>query len=134
VHDTLSERLEETAEDAQAAAEAQWLAQSQPWRDELTQIQDEAEEIYREVQDELERLSEVVEQRLAPLRHKLRDLEWTVMQAMDAFAPDLPARPQAEEVAEHETPWLYDSQRVYMEQLRAYKSHSNGTHPEERDE
>jgi hypothetical protein len=132
--DTLSERLEETAEDAQAAAEAQWLAQSQPWRDKLTQIQDEAEEIYREVQDALERLSEVVEPRLAPLRHKLRDLEWTVMQAMDAFAPDLPARQQAEEVAEHETLWLYDSQRVYMEQLRAYKSHSNGRHPEERDE
>src|SRR5262249_33114202 len=83
--ETLAERLEATAEDAQAVAAAQWLAQSQPWRAELTQIQEEAEEIYSRFQDELERLSAALEQELAPLRQALQQLELTVMQAMAAF-------------------------------------------------
>jgi hypothetical protein len=129
--DTLEERLEETAAAAQAAAEARWLTQTQPCRARLTQIQDAAQAIYGRVQRELERLHEVVEQALAPLREELRDLEWTVMRAMEGFDPELPERPHAEEAQEEAATWLYDSQRTYAEQLSAYKAHGNGIPPEE---
>jgi hypothetical protein len=129
--DTLAERFGETAEDAQADAEARWLEQTEGLRDQLTQILDEAQTIYGRYQQELERLHEAIEQELAPLREALVEVERGVKRAMEAFDPELPERPEAEEVCEDDTTWLFDSQRTYAEQLRAYKDHNNGTHQEE---
>jgi hypothetical protein len=134
VDDTLQERLEETAEAAQAAAAARWLAHTQPWRTKLAEIQEAAAEIYGRFQQELERLHEALEQELAPQRTALHDLQGTVIRAMNAFQPDLLERPQAAVVPEDASTWLYDSQRTYADQLRAYKVHCNGTPTEEETE
>ena len=134
IDDTLEEQLAETADDAQAAAAARWLTEAQSWRDELATIQAEVEAICARFAPQLEQLADAFEQELAPHWTALRALQRTVTRAMRTFQPDLPERPQAAEVSEEETTWLYNSARSYMEQLRAYKAHSNGVHPEETDE
>lgn len=53
------------------------------------------------------------------------------MHAMEDCQSALPARPQSAAAPGDESAWLYDSQRTYADQLRAYKGHGNGTHPEE---
>ena len=129
--DTLEEQYAETAADAQAAAEAKWRDESQPWRDHLIQIQEEAQAIYGRYQRVLARLAGRLEQELEPLLEQLGALEETVREGMEAFAPAFPDRPAAAAVPEDETPWLYDSARTYDDQLSAYKTHDTGTRPED---
>lgn len=128
---TLEARCAETAEEAQVEAADRWRERTEDLRDQLAQIRDEAQTIFGRYQQELERLHAALELELAPLREALGALEFDVKRTMEAFDPDLPERPAAEEVCDDDTPWLYDSERTYAEQLRAYKSHSNGTHDEE---
>jgi hypothetical protein len=128
---TLEERYAETAEEAQAEAADRWREQTADRRDQLAQIRDEAQTIYGRYQEELERLQAALEQELTPLREALTTLERGVRRDMVAFDPDLPVWPEAEEVDDDVTPWLYDSARSYWEQLRSYKAHSNGIRREE---
>jgi len=125
---TLEARCAETAEEAQVEAADRWREQTDDLRDQLAEIRDEAQTIYGRYQEELERLQAALEQELTPLREALGTLAGDVKRAMEAFDPELPERPEAEEVCEDDTTWLYDSQRTYAEQLRAYKVHCNGTH------
>jgi hypothetical protein len=128
---TLQERYGETAEEAQAEAARRWREQTDDLRDQLAHIRTEAQTIYGRYQHELERLQAALEQDLAPLVEALEVLVPNVKRAMERFDPDLPEQPEAEEVCEDDTPWLYDSQRTYADQLRAYKAHGNGIPTEE---
>ena len=124
--ETLAARYAETAEAAQAEAAQHWREQTEDLRDQLAQIRAEAQTIYGRYQHELERLQAALEQELTPLCEALDALQGDVKGAMETFDPELPERPAAEEVCDDETLWLYDSQRTYADQLRAYKAHGNG--------
>jgi hypothetical protein len=127
-------RCGEAAEEAEAAAVERWQEQTAALRDELAAIRDEAQTIYGRFQEELERLRAALAQELAPLTEALDALRDDVQQAMEAFDPVLPERPEAEEADEEETTWLYASVRTYAEQLSVYKQHSNGTHADATEE
>jgi hypothetical protein len=128
---TLEERYSETEEEAQAGAADRWREQTEDLREQLTEIRDAVQAIYTQYQEALERLQAALEQELAPWREALEAVELDVKQAMETFDPDLPARPQAEAAQEAAATWLYDSQRTYVEQLSAYKAHSDGIPREE---
>jgi hypothetical protein len=128
---TLAQRYGETEDEAQAIAADRWREQTDDLREQLTEIRDAVQPIYAQYQEALERLQEQLEEALAPWRERLEELGGDTKQAMETFDPDLPDRPQAEAAEEEATPWLYDSQRTYATQLRAYKAHSNGTHSAE---
>jgi hypothetical protein len=127
IDESLEEQLAETADEVQAAAAARWLAETQPWRDALATIQAEVEAICARFAPQLAQLADAFELELAPHGTALRALQRTVTRAMRTFYPDLPGRPQAAEVPEEETTWLYNSARAYFDQLHAYKAHGNGT-------
>jgi hypothetical protein len=131
VDETLEERYAEAAEEAQADAADRWREETEDLREQLAHIRAEAQIIYGRYQHELERLQAALAQELAPLEEALGVLERDVTRAMEVFDLDLPEQPEAEEVCEDDTPWLYDSQRTYADQLRAYKAHGNGMSTEE---
>jgi hypothetical protein len=116
--ETLAERYAETAEEAQREAADRWQEETADLREALDQIRDEAQTIYGRYQEELERLQAALEQELTPLREALTTLERNVRHDMAAFDPELPAWPEAAEVDDDGTPWLYDSTRLYWEQLQ----------------
>jgi hypothetical protein len=131
---TLAARYAETAAEAQQEAADRWQEETADLREALDQLRDEAQTIYGRYQAALERLQAALEQELTPLREALGTLERNVRHDMVAFDPELPAWPEAEEIDDDDTPWLYDSARTYWEQLRVYKQHSNGIHADEVDE
>jgi hypothetical protein len=126
--DGLQQHLEEAAVDAQDEIADRWSEQTAAIRASLDAIATETQAIYARYQEALERLNVRLEDELAPYQQQLAALQEDVRKAQDAFAPDFPDRPQAQVWPSDEATWLFDSQRTYAAQLRAYKDHGNGTH------
>jgi hypothetical protein len=131
IDEDFDERLQDAARDAQDAIAGLWEEQTAPLRERLVAIQTDTQAIYARFTQELEAIKRRLESELAPYAEALEVLRCEVLAAQDAFAPDVPDRPQPQVWPPEESTWLFDSQRTYAEQLRAYKSHSNGVHAED---
>jgi hypothetical protein len=121
---TLADRLFVAGGQAQDRIADEWEDDTLQVRTRLAEVETEAQAIYGRYEQELDELRQRLEQELAPVRATLDELRQEVDLAQATFAPTFPARPQST-ARPGEAPWLYESQRTYLEQLGAYKSHGN---------
>jgi hypothetical protein len=124
----LEERLQDAARDVQDALADLWEEQTATLRDRLAELQVDTQAIYARFTQELVDIKNRLDRELAPYAEALAVLRHEVWAAQDAFDPDFPERPQPQVWPPDESTWLFDSQRTYVEQLRTYKNHSDGTH------
>jgi hypothetical protein len=122
----LSQRLGETAQEAERVVRAAWREATKPQLAELKQLEKEAQKILERHRPQLEKLVSD----LAPIKEKLESVRHAVEVSAESFRVELPERPEAECNPPDESDWLFDSQRKYLEQIAVYKARKNGTDAE----
>ena len=89
-------------------------------------MRQEAREILRNYEGELQALSGSLDEELLPLRDRLEVLRLAIIEAGNNLEVCLPDRPDPEILPTDESAWLYCSERDYLEQMRVYKARKNG--------
>jgi hypothetical protein len=126
----LAHRLLEAEEEAETIATRLWAEQTEQQRAELATIAAETAPIVARFQAQLSELARQLAEEVQPYRERLDAIEEAISAAADDFNPELPERPEAATVDDADEPWLYDSQRDFLEQLRWYQRHKAGTDEE----
>jgi hypothetical protein len=128
---TLPERLRRAEADARTTANRQWDELTASLRAEVADVTSAVEAITERYEPALSQLAERLDEELAPLRERLEALETELQDITTDFAPDLPERPGPHSADDDDGPWLFDSNRDYLEQLRWYHRHKSGGDEEE---
>jgi hypothetical protein len=124
--ETLSERLDEAAEDARERAKAAWNARMAPYAAEVEDIKVEARRLVAGYADALRRLNNRLQEELVSLHERAARVRQAVKGEIERFDVDLPERPEPETEPVDEDEWLYASDRGYFTQLDMYKARKNG--------
>jgi hypothetical protein len=131
---TLRDRLNDAADEAREQAEEAWNERLAPYQEERDAIEQEVRRHVADYTEDLQRLSDRLEEDLAPLDERAARLRYAVQEERERFAREveLPERPEAETDAIDEEAWLYSSDRDYLTQLAKYKARKNGQASDER--
>jgi hypothetical protein len=119
---TLPDRLASAEREAASMVRRQWQETIAPYQAALQEIHTEAETILDQYEARLDSLNDQLQAQLAPLQERLLTIHHELDTKIEAFAPDLPARPGPEVETPDEHGWLFDSHRDYMTQLAVYKA------------
>jgi hypothetical protein len=134
--ESLPERMEEAAREAQETADDQLAEHLQEEASQVEELQQQIDAIVEEFKPgiaelnrrhaaEQEELIAELHARLAPLQESLQSLQEQVTSSVTNLRIELPDRPEANVNPGDESGFLYASDRDYTEQLKAYKSHQN---------
>ena len=118
---TLPDRLEEAREDAGYAVLEAWQLDTAELQDELASTRSAVDAIADKYEARVNALQKEMQRELRPHAKRLKQLEEDFAGVIDDFDVELPDRPMPEGIAPDETTWLFDSRRVYLEQLEHYK-------------
>jgi hypothetical protein len=114
--------LDETAEEAQEAAENTLEEAFSGVREELDEIGEEARTICEKYERQLLDLNKQLQQELAPLGARLEASRHVAEEKVGNLEIDLPDRPVSSLESPDEGDWLFDSGRDYLAQMAAYKA------------
>lgn len=117
----LPAKLARTAVAARRTTEQAWANATVDQADQLATIERDAIEIAERYRGRLAALRDEMATAMAPLEARLESVRLAIQDAADAFAVDLPARPEPETTPGDESDWLFDSQRDYLQQLTVYR-------------
>lgn len=119
--DNLASDFADTANDAQEAAESQWLDATADLKEKNTNLRERIQEVLNKYSPELKEINEKMNEELEPLRKEMNELGSDLKVMADEFAPVLPAMPEPDPPEQDESNWLYDSSRNYFEQVQHFK-------------
>jgi len=127
---SLYERVHEARYDALATAGEAWDEAIGDVQDRVKEFRAESQRVLRPYAGRLKRLAESMDRDLEPLRERMVALEKTVRRdiedAANALEVELPDVPEPEIDPGDESDWLYDSTRLYCEQLEVFRNHQKG--------
>jgi len=127
---SLYERVHEARYDALATAGEAWDEAIGDVQDRVKEFRAESQRVLRPYAGRLKRLAESMDRDLEPLRERMVALEKTVRRdiedAANALEVELPDVPEPEIAPGDESDWLYDSTRLYCEQLEVFRNHQKG--------
>jgi hypothetical protein len=122
IDEDIGTELDETAEEAQEAAENTLEEAFSGVREELDEIEEEARTICEKYERQLLDLNKQLQQELAPLAARLEASRHVAEEKVGNLEIDLPDRPVSSLESPNEDDWLFDSGRDYLEQMAAYKA------------
>jgi hypothetical protein len=93
---------------------------------ELVRIAAEAETIAKKYKPRAEKFAREFGIAMAPLRRRLALATQAVTEKAENLQVELPDRPVAGIAGTDESGWLFDSNREYLDQIRAYAARKNG--------
>lgn len=118
----LPSRLRRAEREASETVSAAWAAATEDEHDELSEIEDQAEQIIAPYREEIDALAARFNEEMAPLQARLDDVWQAITEKATSLAVQLPDRPVSDlEPLDSEDDWLFDSSRDYLEQLDAYQ-------------
>jgi hypothetical protein len=121
---TIRKQLTEAQQQAEEIVDEQWDEIMEPHERKLATINNNIRRIVKRYEKEVAALNKRLQRDMARFKGPIDRLRAAVTEDVDAFDPDLPERPaQAVIDIEGEDEWLFDSSREYLEQLEFYKAH-----------
>lgn len=118
---TLPKRLEEAHDLAADAVREAWQDETEELQEDLASTRRAVDAIAGKYEARVNALQKEMQRELRPHATKLKQLEEDFAGVIDDFDVELDDRPMPEGIAPDESAWLFDSRRVYLEQLEHYK-------------
>jgi hypothetical protein len=122
--DEIEEELDEVGKNAQAEAETIWNDRMNPHRPSLALVEEAIQDVVAEFKPQVEDLQRRMNEAMVPVHALLKIPGHAVEKKVDDLELDLPERPVSGlEPPEGDDDWLYDSNRMFFEQMEAYREH-----------
>lgn len=119
---TINDRLQDAESEARQIVRDEWIEATKIHKQSLQALQKSVQAVTKAYEKEAAALNKRLQHDLKRFKMPLSKLQRELEKRSLAFHPALPERPTQELTGQDESNWLFDSSRLYFDQLEFYKA------------